>query len=123
MESTTAPSLKPATKLTLADALSSARETRALVIGSGVLRDTAAVFKLHFPGNRAVVVADEHTLGLCGHLVGESLVAAGVTCVAPFIYTDPALYAEFKFVEQLEISLREHDAIPVAIGSGTINDL
>src|SRR5688572_12389198 len=123
MESATAPSVKPATKLTLADALSSARETRALVIGSDVLRDTAAVFKLHFPGCHAAIVADEHTIGLCGRAVGESLAAAGVTCVAPFIYTDPALYAEFRFVEQLEASLRQHDAIPVAVGSGTINDL
>ena len=123
MEFATATSVNPVTKLTLADALSSARETRALVIGSGVLRETAAVFKVHFPGDRAVVVADEHTFGLCGRLVSESLAAAGVTCVAPFIYTDPALYAEFNFVEALETSLRAHNAIPVAVGSGTVNDL
>jgi glycerol-1-phosphate dehydrogenase [NAD(P)+] len=33
------------------------------------------------------------------------------------------LYAEHKFVEELQDWLRNHDAIPVAVGSGTINDL
>lgn len=113
----------PAAKLSLAEALSSARETRALTVGVGVLRDTARVFLEHFPGQRAVVIADETTFGLAGQPVADALRAAGVQCLAPFIYTDPALYAEFRFVEQLEASLRQHDAIPVALGSGTVNDL
>ncbi|MCX6953237.1 MAG: sn-glycerol-1-phosphate dehydrogenase [Verrucomicrobia bacterium] len=119
----TAPSSRTATKLSLPEALGSARETRALVVGRGVLRDTARVFKEQFPGSRAVIVADERTQAIAGRAVGEALAAAGVACVAPFIYTDPALYAEFRFVETLEASLRQHDAIPVAVGSGTINDL
>ncbi len=116
-------SVPPATKLSLAEALSSARETRALVVGRGVLAETARVFTAQFPGNRAVVVADEQTMTLAARTVHDSLVAAGVSCVEPFIYRDPALYAEIRFVEQLEASLRTHDAIPVAVGSGTINDL
>jgi glycerol-1-phosphate dehydrogenase [NAD(P)+] len=114
----------PATpKLSLEEALSSARETRALVIGSGVLRETPRVFKEQFPGQRAVIVSDENTLALAGRTVLEAFRAAGIICVEPFVYRDPALYAEFRFVEQLEASLKTHDAIPVAVGSGTINDL
>jgi glycerol-1-phosphate dehydrogenase [NAD(P)+] len=116
-------SLPPAPKLSLDEALSSARETRALVVGRGVLRETGRVFVQHFPGSRAVIVADVHTLTLAGNAVRDSLVAAGVTCLEPFQFTDPALYAEFRFVEQLEAALQKHDAIPVALGSGTINDL
>ena len=41
----------------------------------------------------------------------------------PFIYDDPSLYAEYKYVEQLEQILSTHDAIPIAVGSGTINDV
>ena len=113
----------PAQKLTLADALGSARETRALVVGAGALGETARVFREQFPGHRAVVVADPHTLPLAGRGVDDALTASGIACVTPFVFTDPGLYAEFRFVEQLEASLREHDAIPVAVGSGTINDL
>lgn len=112
-----------APKLTLAEALSSARETRALLVGSGVLREVAAVFNAQFPGRRAVIIADERTFALAGRVVAGGLAAAGVGCAAPFIFRDPALYAEFRFVEELEASLRQHDAVPVAVGSGTINDL
>lgn len=110
-------------KLSLADALSSARETRALVIGKGVVGEVARVFKEQFPGHRAVVVADEHTYPLVARAVDEALTTSGVACVAPFVFPDPALCAEFRFVEELEASLHQHDAIPVAIGAGTINDL
>ncbi|MGH7945591.1 MAG: sn-glycerol-1-phosphate dehydrogenase [Opitutaceae bacterium] len=110
-------------KLTLSEALSSARETRALVIGSGVLRETARVFKEHFSGSRAVVVADERTFTGAGRFVHELLAADNVACLEPFVFTDPALCAEFRFVKQLGDSLRRHDAVPVAVGSGTINDL
>lgn len=112
-----------ATKLTLADALGSARETRALIVGRGALSEAARIFLEQFPGSRAVIVADAQTFELAGRAVAEALAAAGVRCIEPFIYTDPKLYAEMAFVEQLEASLRQHDAIPIAVGSGTINDL
>ena len=112
-----------ASRLTLAEALASARETRGLVIGSGVVGQTAQVFAEHFPGCRAVIVADPHTLPIAGLPVLAALQAAGIPVLAPFVYTDPALYAEFRFVTQLELALRAHDAIPIAVGSGTINDL
>lgn len=121
--SASATATPPAPKLTLADALSSARETRALVVGPGVLAQAGRVFQEQFAGHRAVLVADETTYPLAGHAVAEALARAGVVTLPPFLYRDPALYAEFRFVEQLESALRTHDAIPVAVGSGTINDL
>jgi len=39
------------------------------------------------------------------------------------VFTDPELYAEYSYIEQLESALFQTDAIPVAVGSGTINDL
>ena len=36
---------------------------------------------------------------------------------------EPPLYAEYSNIEKLGDSLREHDAIPVAVGSGTLNDI
>lgn len=115
--------LPPGPKLSLDEALRSARETRALVVGNGVLHDTGRVFAQHFPGSRAVIVADVTTYGLAGNSVRDALTGAGVACIDPFLYNDPTLYAEFRFVEQLEASLRQHDAIPIALGSGTVNDL
>lgn len=112
-----------ATKITLAEALGSARDTRALILGCGVVTETGRVFREQFPASRAVIVADEQTFALAARTVGEAFVAAGVECVTPFIYSGNAPYAEFSAVAALETSLREHDAIPVAVGAGTINDL
>ena len=118
-----APALTSTRRLTLAEALASARETRALVVGAGALREVGRVFVEHFPGCRAVIVADTTTFGLAGESTTQALTAAGVATEPPFVFRDPDLYAEFRFVEQLEAALRSHAAIPVAVGSGTINDL
>ncbi len=112
-----------AEKLSLAAALGSARETRALVVGAGAVQETARVFAAQFPGRRAVVVADPHTLGLAGTAVDAALRAAGIGTEPPVVLADPALYAEWKFVAEVEAALRPLAAIPVAVGSGTVNDL
>jgi glycerol-1-phosphate dehydrogenase [NAD(P)+] len=113
----------PAERLRLEDALESARETRALVVRSGALSEVAQVFAEQFPGRKAVVIADERTTRVAGAAVAESLRGHGMEGREPFVFRDPDLYAEFRFVEDLDGFLREHDAIPIAVGSGTINDL
>lgn len=70
-----------------------------------------------------MLVCDENTFRVAGKAVWEAFQQAGHPCLEPFIFRDPTLYAEYKFVEELEESLQSHDAIPVAVGSGTINDL
>ncbi|MEI7898813.1 MAG: sn-glycerol-1-phosphate dehydrogenase [bacterium] len=107
----------------LENALASARETRACVIGDGVLKDAPALFRDHFPGQKAAVVADPTTFRVAGRDVQEALAAAGLAGAAPFVFDDPSLYAEMTCVERLEAALRTHALIPVAVGSGTINDL
>jgi glycerol-1-phosphate dehydrogenase [NAD(P)+] len=116
------PSGSPA-RLSLAEALASARETRALVVGRGVLRDTARVFAGHFPNLPAVVVADRTTWEVAGAAVTSALRAAAVAVAEPFVFPEADLYAEYGYVARLEAALRRHDAIPIAVGSGTINDL
>jgi glycerol-1-phosphate dehydrogenase [NAD(P)+] len=105
------------------EALAAARETKALVIERGCIGRVAGIFKQQFPGRQAVIVADRHTMAVAGQSVHDALADGGVPLIAPFIYTDPALYAEYNYVEQLAASLKTHEAIPVAVGSGTINDL
>ncbi|HEY2573506.1 MAG TPA: iron-containing alcohol dehydrogenase, partial [Verrucomicrobiaceae bacterium] len=110
-------------RLSLEEALASARETRALRVGNGVLAQTPGVFRSQFPGARAVMVADTNTLRVAGRDVQNFLVAAGFAGPRPFVFEDSNFHAESRFVERLEAFLKEHDAIPIAVGSGTINDL
>jgi glycerol-1-phosphate dehydrogenase [NAD(P)+] len=111
------------TTLSLADALGAARETRCLEIGAGVNTSTPRVFRQQFGERPAVIVADLNTYRAAGQAVAEAFRAAGHPMLEPFIFRAPDLYAEHRFVAELERALRSHEAIPVAVGSGTVNDL
>jgi glycerol-1-phosphate dehydrogenase [NAD(P)+] len=104
-------------------ALAAASDTKHLAIGHDNAADAARIFKDLFPGKKALVVADTRTWRVCGEKVQAALTASGIETDTPFIFDDPAIYAEYKFVDQLEDALKQTDAIPVAVGSGTINDL
>lgn len=105
------------------EALKLARETKALIIGSGVLNEVPELFIQQFPGKKAIIIADQTTYRIAGEAVAEYMKAAGVELIESYIFADPDLYAEYAYVEKLAASLKQHDAIPVAVGSGTINDL
>jgi glycerol-1-phosphate dehydrogenase [NAD(P)+] len=109
--------------LSLAEALAAAHETRCLEIGAGVNISTPRVFRQQFGERPAVIVADVNTYGAAGQTVAEAFRAAGHPMLEPFIFRAPDLYAEHRFVAELELALRSHAAIPVAVGSGTVNDL
>jgi glycerol-1-phosphate dehydrogenase [NAD(P)+] len=99
-------------------ALNAARDTRELELGSGVLPRTADVFRRQFPNARAVVIGDLITMRIAGKVVAYML-----SDPEPFVFEDDDLYAEHRFVERLQDYLATRDAIPVAVGSGTINDV
>jgi len=109
--------------LSLAEALRAARETRCLEIGAGIKSATPRVFREQFGERPAVIVADVNTYRAAGQAVAEAFRAAGHRMLDPFIFRVPDLYAEHRFVMELESAFRGHAAVPVAVGSGTVNDL
>ena len=110
-------------RVSIAEALSAARETRCLELGSGVLSRTPEVYRQQFGDKPALLVADTNTFAAAGQIVLQAFRRAGHACREPFVFAEPHLYAEHQHVAALEEALRRHDAIPVAVGSGTINDL
>ncbi len=115
--------LIPPPRQSLDDALAAAAETKYLRLGVGVLGEIATVFRQQFPGCMALVVCDPVTLPLAGTSVQREFEAAGLAASSPVILNAPNLHAEYLFVEQLISVFRSISAIPVAVGSGTINDL
>lgn len=107
----------------VATALKSANETKSLIIGQDVLQQAFIVFKEQFPGKKAIIVADQTTYGIVGETILKQFESNGIKQEPAFVYSDPELYAEYKYVEELVTALEEHQAIPIAVGSGTINDL
>ncbi|MBX6314940.1 MAG: sn-glycerol-1-phosphate dehydrogenase [Isosphaeraceae bacterium] len=103
-------------------ALRAARDTRFLVVAPGARHDAARVFVSAFGDRPAVIVADGHTFAAAGADVRESFQRAGIGGAEPLVF-GPDVAAESAFVDALDDALGATDAIPVAVGSGVINDL
>ena len=99
-------------------------DTWNVIIGTEVLGRVDAWFHRSFGSSAAgVVVADENTWAAAGQFVHARLGARRVRG-SPLIFgARPALHAEMQQVERIEAMLAQVDAIPVAVGAGTINDL
>ena len=105
-------------------ALQAADQTSVLELGHGVRHDVAAVFQQLFGTLRPLVVADVNTFTAAGKDVLDSLARGGCACADPYIFDQSELKADFRYVTALEQVLSECEAlVPVAVGSGTINDL
>ncbi len=113
-------------------ALMRAADTKACVIGDGVLRETAAVFKAQFPGvARAIVVCDPRTRAAAGERVEELLREAGVD-VAEYVLEPGGrtFHADYHYAAEVRDAIAKAKAarpgeamVPVAAGSGVVNDL
>lgn len=78
----------------------------------------------------ALVVADERTWAVAGHAVRDGLERAGVPTCEPLVFpAEPCLYASLDNAHAIADRLCALDAgtgetvVPIAVGSGTINDL
>jgi glycerol-1-phosphate dehydrogenase [NAD(P)+] len=103
-------------------ALNAARDTRYLAVEQGIRHRTASIFSSVFGSREALIVADGNTYEASGQDVEASFLRENRAQRKPFIF-GPQIYADDKCVRELVAALRSHEAIPVAVGSGTVNDL
>ena len=104
-------------------ALERATDTDRVLLGEDVLAQTGTLFSELFPGRTAILVADETTNEVAGGQVAEALRTAAVPQLPPFVFPTPRPYASHDNVEKVRVALAPGDAVAVAVGSGTINDL
>lgn len=106
------------------EALRDAGDTDQVVIGSGAIESVAEVFAGNFGAQTALVVADENTFRIAGEAVQHRLKSAGRDVHDPYLFPGkPVLHAEYQHIETLTGLLQDHEAIPIAVGSGTLNDI
>ena len=117
--------LPPAdTETIVRHALAGARDTRTVHVRAGARHLAAAVFEQQFGRAPAVIVADENTFAAAGRDVVASFHRHGIPCAEPVVFPAAGLYAESAAARQLGTALSARTAaVPVAVGSGTINDL
>lgn len=104
-------------------ALQRTRDTKFCALGVDALTKAPSIFTQAFKGAKAIIIADTNTWKAAGEAVQQEFECAHICCEDPYIIYDPSLYAEWSFVEGLYERLSQTDAIAVAVGSGTINDL
>ncbi len=108
----------------ITQALAEAPDTMVVLLRPGAVDVVGDVFKELFGERQAVVVADERTMEVAGHRVHAALLSVGVRALEPHVFPgEPELYAEYSNIEQLRRELESTDAIPVAVGAGTLNDI
>jgi glycerol-1-phosphate dehydrogenase [NAD(P)+] len=105
------------------NALKLAHDTKALAIGWNILDRAGQLFRERFSGKEAVIVADHTTYAIAGKAVEESFKKEKIRSCPSYIFKAEGLYAEYSYVEALVATFKNHNAVPVAVGSGTINDL
>ncbi len=105
-------------------ALRQVDDTRILRIAPGALASVVEVLREGFGDRSAFVVADERTFAAAGREVSERLRAAGHLAGEPLVLPgEPAPYADDVHLAAVEAALATHDAVPLVVGSGTLNDL
>ena len=116
------------TALSLEDCLEYADETKELVLKKDATAEIPALLSKYFNLDSACLIADENTLKAAGQKVKEILEGAGVKIADSRIFPgEPRLHADYNHVISLKewfSSLPAFPAlVPIAVGSGTINDL
>src|SRR5690348_2399260 len=105
-------------------AVERAADTRAIVSGPGAMSSIGELFISQFGRRPAFVVADETTADLAAAQVIDRLAEAGITAIGSLIFpASPVLAPAIEHAHEIARALSGTLAIPVAIGSGTINDL
>ncbi|MBE6366790.1 MAG: sn-glycerol-1-phosphate dehydrogenase [Lentisphaerae bacterium] len=98
-------------------------ETAVFVLDSGAVTETPAVLKKYFPNYRPLIIADGNTWQVAGETVHKLCRAAGLIDYEPIILpSDPKPHPDYTLSEKLAAQLPE-DCVPLAVGSGVINDL
>src|SRR5512146_201047 len=103
-------------------ALEMAGDTRYIAVEEGIRHKTARVFRESLGAQPAVIVADENTWVAAGKDVEASFAREGQKEPKRFIFGSH-IYADEHCVQELVGAPHTLDGIPVAVGSGTINDL
>jgi glycerol-1-phosphate dehydrogenase [NAD(P)+] len=107
----------------IARAVAASATVGAVVIGPGVLDRAPALLRAHLPGHAVCVIADENTWAAAGQRVAASVAAAGMAVRHHILPATPRPKPTVELATTLAGVLSQDDAIPVAVGSGVINDV
>ncbi|MEY4871434.1 MAG: hypothetical protein RLZZ563_764 [Pseudomonadota bacterium] len=107
----------------IAGAVAKSAAVAEVLVGRGVLAEAGALFRRHFGAGPACIIADDNTWAAAGAAVQASLVAAGVAVRVHVLPGKPRLKPTVDLANSLRDVLAVDGSVPVAVGSGVINDV
>jgi glycerol-1-phosphate dehydrogenase [NAD(P)+] len=112
----------PSDERVLADAVRQAQVTREVAIAPGALPDVVELARRHFPGAPVLIVADRNTFCAAGEGVLAAFAGEGASSELFLFEERGRLKPLVEHSRRLSERLRG-GAVPVAVGSGVINDI
>ena len=98
-------------------------DTKCLDIGDSIMR-APGIYRQYFNGKKGIIVADDNTYDVAGRDVASCFKSHGIELAVPFLYPGfPTLACDYLKVAPLKERILREKAVPIAVGSGTINDL
>ncbi len=98
-------------------------QTAAFLLGKGANKFVPELLKRYFPGKQPWIIADGNTYRAAGRAVEELLSASGFKPFESYIFpADPRPHPDYAISQKLAEIMPEN-CVPVAVGSGVINDL
>ena len=98
-------------------------QTAAFLLAPGALKHVPELLQTYFPGQRPWLIADGNTWNAAGEQVQNLLVAAGMNPHEPHLFpAHPRPHPDYAISQKLAAIMPE-GCVPVAVGSGVINDL
>lgn len=107
----------------IAGAVAKSATVAEVLVGRGVLAEAGALFRRQFGEGPACIIADDNTWKAAGAAVEASLVAAGVAVRRHVLPGKPRLKPTVDLADRLRDVLAVDGSVPVAVGSGVINDV
>ena len=98
-------------------------QTGAFLLGPGALKYVPELLAKYFPGLKPWIIADGNTWRAAGEEVWKRLTDAGMDPAEPYLFpADPRPHPDYAISQKLA-SVMPENCVPVAVGSGVINDL
>lgn len=107
----------------IAGAVAKSATVAEVLVGRGVLAQSGALYRRQFGEGPACIIADENTWKAAGAAVEASLTAAGVAVRRHVMPGRPRLKPTVDLANSLRDVLAVDGSVPVAVGSGVINDV
>ncbi len=107
----------------IAQALAGSTRIRDVRIGAGALHAAGDLYTRHFGSGPACLIADENTFAAAGPAVEAALNAAGIATRRHVLPALPRPKPTVELSSALQAVLASDEAVPVAIGSGVLNDV